>query len=130
MIMTEKQLKHIAINISLRRNVVARELQRAIARARDESFVALSGPGNDPGDLPQAALIAEIGNAEVDRRLGELQQLADALKRISAGRYGVCVECGNDIAYKRLRAQPTAKRCLDCQRVCEHTRSNPNARRL
>lgn len=128
--MTEKQLRHLAKDMCSRRNALGPELRRATARARDESFVALSEHSNDAGDLSLAVLIAEVGNAEVDRRLAELQELEDALQRMSERRYGVCVECGDDIAYARLRAQPAAKRCLDCQRVYEHTHWQLNATRL
>jgi len=128
--MTERQLQRIATDLRSRRDAVASELRRSVARARDESFVALAEQGKDAGDLSVAALIAELGNAQVDRQLGELQELEYALQRISDGRYAVCVECGDDIAYGRLRAQPAAKRCLDCQRVYEHTHAHPTATRL
>jgi DnaK suppressor protein len=38
-----------------------------------------------------------------------------ALARIEMGGYGVCIDCGDDIAIERLRAYPTSIRCLSCQ---------------
>ncbi len=42
-------------------------------------------------------------------------QIRSALKRIDSGDYGICVDCGDDIAEKRLKAQPTALHCIDCR---------------
>jgi len=38
-----------------------------------------------------------------------------ALARLHEGRYGRCLECGDDITSSRLRALPFAVRCLDCE---------------
>jgi DnaK suppressor protein len=48
----------------------------------------------------------------------EYQQLGlinEALDRITAGDYGVCLACGDPIPVKRLRAVPWARRCVPCQ---------------
>ena len=42
---------------------------------------------------------------------------------IAAGRYGVCIDCGTAIDFKRLEAYPTAKRCIACQQRRERTRA-------
>ena len=44
-----------------------------------------------------------------------------ALERVAAGEYGVCVDCGEDIAQPRLAANPAADRCAECQERSEHT---------
>jgi DnaK suppressor protein len=44
----------------------------------------------------------------------ELAAIRAALNRIEAGTYGTCVACGEPIAPQRLRALPTALRCVDC----------------
>lgn len=49
----------------------------------------------------------EMGRAEVT-------QLRDALRRIDAGSYGVCVSCQKPIQEERLRAVPTAATCISC----------------
>jgi DnaK suppressor protein len=38
---------------------------------------------------------------------------------ISEGRYGLCFECGDEIAEARLRALPFAVRCKDCEEARE-----------
>ena len=46
------------------------------------------------------------------QRSGEAGQ---ALIRLVEGTYGVCVDCGDDIAEARLRTKPEAARCFECQ---------------
>ena len=49
----------------------------------------------------------------------ELNQVQAAIDRLEAGTYGVCIDCGTDIAVARLQASPEAARCLACQEMTE-----------
>ncbi len=130
MTLNAKQLKTLEAEIRSRCDSVAVELRGKVARSRDESYAALAERSADSGDLSLAALISELGNAEVDRQLAELRELEDARQRLAEGRYGVCADCGGDIAYERLRVQPGAKRYFDCQGVRDHTHAHPARARL
>lgn len=44
-----------------------------------------------------------------------LRKVIAALKRIDADDYGYCSNCDEGIEFKRLRVQPQASRCLNCQ---------------
>jgi DnaK suppressor protein len=44
-----------------------------------------------------------------------LQAIEDALKRIDAGNYGVCRDCGEPIASARLNAIPWTRVCITCK---------------
>jgi RNA polymerase-binding protein DksA len=44
----------------------------------------------------------------------ELEAVDGALARLAAGTYGDCVSCGEAIDPDRLRARPTASRCIGC----------------
>ncbi len=48
-----------------------------------------------------------------------LLQIEQALERIEGGSYGVCANCGGEIAPKRLTAVPWARFCIDCQEMQE-----------
>ena len=48
-----------------------------------------------------------------------LLQIEDALKRMDAGNYGRCTNCGNGIHPLRLEAVPWARFCIDCQELAE-----------
>ncbi|MDQ2069023.1 TraR/DksA family transcriptional regulator [Natronospira bacteriovora] len=56
-----------------------------------------------------------IRQAGLIREAEELEDIRGALARIDAGRYGVCIVCGEHIPEARLKAWPTAKRCRPCQ---------------
>ena len=51
-----------------------------------------------------------------DATHAELAAINDALARLDAGTYGICVSCGAPISEARLQAMPTAKRCITCAR--------------
>lgn len=44
----------------------------------------------------------------------EIRMILAALKRVKAGEFGVCVQCGDDISPQRLDAVPHAPLCRDC----------------
>ena len=43
-----------------------------------------------------------------------LDEVELALKKIKTGHYGICENCGKEISAKRLKAEPTARICLNC----------------
>lgn len=45
------------------------------------------------------------------RRLTELDEVAT---RVASGSYGTCESCGRPIGAERLKARPTARRCITC----------------
>ena len=49
-------------------------------------------------------------------------KLAEALERLREGEYGLCVECGEQIAPARLRAMPEVITCVRCQDRLERAR--------
>lgn len=46
---------------------------------------------------------------------GQLRLVEEALDRLESGDYGVCLECEEPIAGKRLAAIPWARYCVKCQ---------------
>lgn len=55
-----------------------------------------------------------MARAEQTRRERALARVETALRRIDAGEYGDCLECGEPIALARLRLDPAAALCIDC----------------
>jgi DnaK suppressor protein len=116
-----RDIIQLARAIEERRSALGVEIRREVARAREEQFGALAGATADTADQSIADLIVDVDQAEVTRDLGELRELEAAERRIVDGRYGVCVDCGADIPFERLRAQPAAARCVRCQQRHEKT---------
>jgi RNA polymerase-binding transcription factor len=48
------------------------------------------------------------------RRHDEMQRVEAAIKRLDEGEYGTCIACGEEIAGKRLAADPTIATCIAC----------------
>ena len=48
------------------------------------------------------------------QRAVEISRIDAALKRLDDGEYGACIECGEDIAEKRLEIDPAATHCINC----------------
>jgi DnaK suppressor protein len=46
--------------------------------------------------------------------MNEIMLIRQALARLDAGTYGLCVSCGEPIAAARLEALPFAARCINC----------------
>ncbi len=64
------------------------------------------------------ALAGQAMAAETKRRRrAELSRVRAALRRIDAGQYGSCPECGETIAERRLAHDPAVVKCIDCARA-------------
>jgi RNA polymerase-binding protein DksA len=98
-----------------RRTQLEEEMRAKLASAREVTGSAAIDQIIEGGDYANADLIATVDIAEVQRDVTELRELNAARARLAAGAYGVCVDCGVDIALERLEARPTAIRCTDCQ---------------
>ena len=55
-----------------------------------------------------------MAEASERSRAIELQKINAALRRIEDGEYGYCMECGEEIAAKRLEIDPAASHCIRC----------------
>jgi DnaK suppressor protein len=101
----------------------------AVVEALD--YLHKENPGSlkdETGELVSGSAdqhMADTGTETVDREIdytleetdGRLLTAIDAaLARIDAGTYGICVNCGAQIAPERLEAMPWATLCIDCKR--------------
>lgn len=102
-----------------------RELYADIHREQDKdegNWARIVGEAPDAGEASVHDLESDLNHAEVGRDVGELRAVGDALQRIqSESDYGICVSCGTDIPFERLRAEPAAARCARCQARYEQT---------
>ncbi|MDH5183914.1 MAG: TraR/DksA C4-type zinc finger protein [Gammaproteobacteria bacterium] len=61
------------------------------------------------------AMQAQQMSLETDqRRQKQLIKIDSALRRIESGDYGDCFVCGEEIDARRLAAEPTNTRCMQC----------------
>ena len=90
---------------------VRRELQKHEGQ-RYEDLVQGAG---DTVDDATADLLVDLNLAEIDRDIEELRAVHAAIARLERGEYGICQECGIEIAPARLEALPQAALCVECQ---------------
>lgn len=128
--LTPKQIEELDRLIRDRRTALLAELREDVARERDEDYGAVAGAVTDVADEATADLLSDLDHAEVARDMRELRSLENAHARIADGSIGRCVDCDAEIPFERLRAYPTAVRCLDCQRVHEKTYVHPSESKL
>ena len=92
----------------------------AETRAEDDAAAAERAPveldQQSVGRLSRmdALQVQAMAQATSRRRAGELKRVAAALERMEAGEYGYCVECGEEIAMRRLELDPATPLCIQC----------------
>ncbi|MGO0605138.1 TraR/DksA family transcriptional regulator [Brevibacterium linens] len=83
----------------------------------DEVSAARDGDNSDDEHDPEGATLAFERSqaatllAQSENRLNEI---AEAVDRLAAGTFGICIECGRPIAEPRLEARPYAAKCVNC----------------
>ena len=73
----------------------------------------------DQGETSEVDIQEDIELALIQMKAETLNKINEALARLEEGRYGLCFECGDEIAEARLRALPFAVRCKDCEAARE-----------
>ncbi|GAA5196933.1 TraR/DksA family transcriptional regulator [Microbacterium jejuense] len=89
-------------------------LRRELEQQLDERLLAIQEL--QPFAAPSVDPVAY--QATASHRLA-VDHITAALNRISAGTYGRCVRCGNQIAPARLEVLPSAAACIECQSHAE-----------
>ena len=114
--LTQQQIKHLSELMDVRFAREVEEIRAVRERTREQRDEGV------PADWIDAALVESTlaaDDAVVNQDVQDARDIRAARERLSAGTYGVCTDCGEAIAYERLLAYPTAKRCIPCQRVYE-----------
>lgn len=121
MALTPEQSQELRNTVEQRSSALRAEVNEDLNKVRQDRFEDLAGPAPDAGDDSVASLISDLDQADAARDLSELRMLDSARARIADGSYGTCIDCGQDIGFPRLRANPGAERCIRCQTQYEKT---------
>lgn len=105
-------------DLEKRRSTIMRALQTNMRTTR-EAAIDRAEATKDPWGSASSAHDDELAAINMDRLARDLKLIDGALADIDAGRYGMCVECEEPIAAKRLKALPFATRCVECQARAE-----------
>jgi DnaK suppressor protein len=110
--MNQQQYKQRLLD--LERDLAARTARETkLGREQSNQGVA------DVGDAGVAEEDASADFNEAERDSTILQQVRDALLRIEAGTFGLCVVDGQPIETERLEASPWVRHCLKHQTLLE-----------
>lgn len=114
--LTQQQIRHLSELMDVRFAREIDEIRTVRERTRGERDHGV------PADLVDAALVEATlaaDDAVFNQDVQDVRDIKAARERLAAGTYGICTDCGEPIAYERLLAYPTAKRCIHCQRLHE-----------
>lgn len=110
-----KQIEELKVILEDRKNLIEKNIQGS----RDNIDSLKDSECNDEYDYAEVSSDSFKEGIIANQQIKELKEIEDALKRISAGTYGVCEMCDEAIAIGRLRAKPFAKFCTPCREIYE-----------
>ena len=116
--LTSAQLKQFERLLLERQQVVKSWLQQAQGTTVDAQM-DMHSEVHDTKDEAMRGQASLADAATLRRHYDELSAVNAALVRVATGQYGLCVDCGRNIATDRLRSQPNAFRCRPCQSLHE-----------
>jgi len=97
------------------------DIARELRKYDDERFGLIATNVADSAELSIADVIGDVYLAEIERDVRELQDVENALTRIAASTYGLCVDCAQAVDPMRLEFNPHVALCLHCQENAEHS---------
>lgn len=103
------------------------ELKKSV-RPQELEGLGDNTPLSEEIDAIQSTESREDDARRLERLLDRAAALDEALRRAEKGLYGNCVDCGREIAPKRLESVPEAARCVGCQE--EHERESEGSERV
>jgi RNA polymerase-binding protein DksA len=119
--LTPQLVQDLKRKLQAERKRLLEEAQQELMRWGQHPIAEMTGEVPDVGDESVATAVTDLEHAIVERHVEEIRDIDTALQRIRHHRYGRCTDCDEDIEPARLMAFPTAKRCVDCQSLREHT---------
>jgi phage/conjugal plasmid C-4 type zinc finger TraR family protein len=121
--LTIEQRESIDQLIRTRIDTLRGAIGEALRQSGSTEAIGLANHLEEIDDDAVADVERVLDAALLERELTELRALESAAKRLHTPEYGVCADCGGDIPFARLKANPSAERCLACQARFE--RSHP-----
>jgi RNA polymerase-binding protein DksA len=89
--------------------MLSHDFDAVVAASRDTNADDEHDPEGATIAFERSQVVALVRQAQ-----HQLDEIDAAQRRLEAGSYGVCEECGSPIGDERLEARPTARLCLRC----------------
>lgn len=97
-------------------------------RSLRETLPAEAAEVKDAEEQSVNDFVRDVELALMEMTSETLGQIDEAMQRLEAGSYGVCAECGAEIAEARLKAVPFATLCVPCQEAQEDRQARERER--
>lgn len=110
------------------REAELRAVLRATGDLAEHSSDVSEGEVVDFKDMAVEESQAVVEQAKAGQAADELEQVITARRRLADGSYGECLDCGDEIDLRRLRALPATPYCTACQAIHEQGRPRPQRR--
>jgi DnaK suppressor protein len=91
-----------------------REIQDKLRSLR-ETLPVVDATVRDAEEQSVDDFVQEMDFALMEMKAESLGKIDEAIRRLERGVYGICAECGGEIAAARLKALPFATLCVSCQ---------------
>lgn len=117
--LSESQMAALESSLRERQVDLRQEVRGERADSENERDRRSAREVQDRGDEANTEQWREANAAMIGHHEDEIQGIQAALARLASETYGMCVDCGEPIGFKRLQAWPSANRCLDCQSKAE-----------
>ncbi len=108
---TEDQLQQIKAALHKRYMELQDEIRSELVSAGEEFDISQADDINN--------ILADVDTALVDKQINEMRELEMSEKYLMELEFGDCVDCGEEIGFERLIANPSTQRCIECQRKFE-----------
>lgn len=109
--MTREQLEGFRLQLEARRDEIVRRAEQTL----EQDMTLDSDDLPDEMDLASSEYLQAFTFRLRGREKNLLDKIQKALDRIDAGTFGVCEECDEAIAFKRLEARPETTLCIRCK---------------
>jgi DnaK suppressor protein len=123
--LTEQQIEELTLRLTDRTRFLAARVREELAASDTQHYRDLAGSVTDTADEALASALVDVDTEIIDRHVIELRDIEAARNRMKEKTYGICIDCGDAVAYERLAAYPTAKRCVRCQQQRERAYAQP-----
>jgi RNA polymerase-binding transcription factor DksA len=104
---TEDQLMQLRAALQKRYLALKEEVNNELSHSRSAHGSELTEYSDTVPD--------DIDTALIDRQINEMRELEMSMEYLNELEFGDCIDCGNEIGFERLLAQPSAQRCIECQ---------------
>jgi RNA polymerase-binding transcription factor DksA len=113
--LTEEQLAELKQTLEVQRRQLRQDIRDELLRTDEEQYGELAGQVHDSGDESVADLLSDINTAVIGQSIKALREVEAAQERMREGYYGRCEDCEVEIPFERLKAYPSARRCIQDQ---------------